>query len=280
VAEHGGLADGLRGRAPGSVAADVGPTATSSRVKVRVQGVSKGFATKGGAVLPVLDELTLEVRAGETVCFVGPSGCGKSTLLFLIAGFARPDAGRILIDAQEVDGPSPKRIFVFQEYGIFPWFTVWDNIGFGIRGVPFEQKHRIVTRYIEMLGLTGFERAYPHELSGGMKQRVAVGRALAVDPDVVFMDEPFGALDSLTRLRMRAELVQIQERERKTILFVTHDVDEAVQIADRVFVFGPRPARLRETIEVPILHPRDPESEPMIDLKRRVLAALGVSDRV
>jgi ABC-type nitrate/sulfonate/bicarbonate transport system ATPase subunit len=222
----------------------------------------------------------LTVRDGEFLCLLGPSGCGKSTLLNIIAGFERPSSGRVTIDGEEVVRPDARRVFVFQEYGIFPWASVFDNIALGLRKLPRAEQARIVQATIDLVGLQGFEKAYPFELSGGMKQRVEVARALAVSPDVIYMDEPFGALDSLTRLTMRAELIRIWQAERKTILFVTHDVDESIQLADRIVVFSARPGRIREVVTVGMPHPRDLGSAAYGAIKNRLYEMLGVSHAV
>jgi ABC-type nitrate/sulfonate/bicarbonate transport system ATPase subunit len=175
-----------------------------------------------------------------------------------------------------VNGPDPRRVFVFQEYGIFPWMTVWDNIAFGLGKRPFAEKLEIVRHYVELVGLQGFEKTFPQQLSGGMRQRVAVARALAVKPDVIFMDEPLGALDSLTRLKLRAELLRIWQEERPTILLVTHDVDESVQLADRVVVFSPRPGRILEIVPIEQEHPREFGSHEYTEAKNRLYELLGV----
>ena len=243
--------------------------------KVVIEGVSKQF-TRRGQPLSVLEGIDLTVNEGELVCLLGPSGCGKSTLLNIVAGFEPPSSGRVLIDGEAVSGPSRKRVFVFQEYGIFPWASVWDNVALGLRDRPRAEQHAIAQRTIDLVGLTGFERSYPMELSGGMKQRVEVARALAVSPDVIYMDEPFGALDSLTRLTMRSELIRIWEQEKKTILFVTHDVDESVQLADRVVVLSARPGRIADVVEVGLPHPRDLGSPEYGAVKNRLYELLGV----
>ncbi len=254
--------------------------ASSRPAKIRVRDVHKTFRTKKGDV-SVLDGVDLEVREGEFVAIVGPSGCGKSTLLNCIAGFERFDSGAIEIDGAPVVEPTRKRVFVFQEPGIFPWFSVWDNIGFGLgRKMSFEQKNEIVMKYIELVGLTGFERAYPSELSGGMKQRVEFARALAVDPDVLFLDEPFGALDAFTRIEMRREIVRIWKTTGKTCLLVTHDVEEACELADRVAVMTRRPARIQEVVENVIPRPRDPDSDEFRAMKDHIFGTLGVERRV
>jgi len=244
--------------------------------KVVFEGVHKVFETSGEP-LEVLSGIDLEVREQEFVCFLGPSGCGKSTLLNIAGGFERPTSGRVTIDAQEVHGPNPRRVFVFQEFGIFPWASVWDNVVLGIRDRSKDEQHSIAEEVINLVGLKGFERSYPMELSGGMKQRVEVARALAVDPDVIYMDEPFGALDSLTRLTLRAELLRIWKESQKTILFVTHDVDEALQLAQRVVVFTPRPGRIADVVDVNLEHPRDIGSVAYGELKNRLYQLLGVS---
>jgi len=250
-----------------------------TRPKVVFEGISKVFGKKGEDLL-VLDDVDLTVSEGEFVCLLGPSGCGKSTLLNIAAGFEQPSEGRVRVDGEEVAGPDPRRVFVFQEYGIFPWASVWDNIVLGIRHQTKEEQHEVAQGVIDLVGLTGFERAYPMELSGGMKQRVEVARALAVSPDVIYMDEPFGALDSLTRLTMRAELIRIWTERRPTILFVTHDVDEAVQVAERVVVLSARPGRIADIVDVDMSHPRDLGSPEYGRIKNRLYELLGVSNQV
>jgi ABC-type nitrate/sulfonate/bicarbonate transport system ATPase subunit len=244
-------------------------------VKVAVRGVSKRFERKGDE-LEALSEVSLDVRTGEFVCLLGPSGCGKSTLLNIVGGFETPTTGTVTIDGEPVQGPDPRRVFVFQEYGIFPWASVWDNVALGLRDRPKDEQHRIVSRYIELVGLQGFEKSFPSELSGGMKQRVAVARALAVSPDIVFMDEPLGALDSLTRISMRAELLRIWQQEQMTILFVTHDVAESIQLADRIVVMSPRPGRIAEIVPVDLPHPRDLGSPEFGRIESRLYELLGV----
>ena len=246
------------------------------KMKVVFEGVSKAFDQQREA-LEVLKEVDLTVEDGEFLCLLGPSGCGKSTLLNIAGGFERPSSGSVRIDGEEVHGPDPRRVFVFQEYGIFPWASVWDNVVLGVRDRTRDEQHRIAAEVIELVGLQGFERAYPMELSGGMKQRVEVARALAVEPDVIYMDEPFGALDSLTRLTLRAELLRIWGERRPTILFVTHDVDEAMQLAQRVAVFTERPGRIAEVVTLDMPHPRDLGSPEYGRIKRRLYELLGVT---
>ncbi len=273
----GGAAAAGPGSGPGALPREA--PAEPGRPKVLIEGLSKSFTTRKGP-LEDLDDVHLSVREGELVCLLGPSGCGKSTLLNIVAGFEDCTRGRVTIDGEEVRKPNPRRVFVFQEYGIFPWASVWDNVALGLRALPAAEQTRIVQATIDLVGLTGFEKAYPMELSGGMKQRVEVARALAVSPDVIYMDEPFGALDSLTRLTMRAELIRIWQAERKTIMFVTHDVDESVQLADRVVVFSKRPGRIREIVTVGMAHPRDLGSAEYGRVKNRLYELLGVRHTV
>jgi NitT/TauT family transport system ATP-binding protein len=249
------------------------------RPKIDVRDLWKRFNGKGGPI-DVLTGVSFQVHDGELVCFLGPSGSGKTTLLQIIAGFEAPGRGEVLVDGEVVRGPSPKRIFVFQELGVFPWLKVRQNIGLGLGSLSPLERKRIVSHYIELVGLAGFEAAYPHELSGGMKQRVQVARALAVNPDVLYMDEPFGALDSLTRLKVRAELIRIWERERRTILFVTHDIDEAIQLATKLIVLTPRPARVQTVVEVSLPRPRDLESPAYLAIKEQICQEMGVPLRI
>ncbi|HEX8128480.1 MAG TPA: tryptophan 7-halogenase, partial [Pyrinomonadaceae bacterium] len=213
---------------------------------------------------------------GEFVCIVGPSGCGKSTLLNIIGGFLRASRGKVLVDDAPVTGPDLRRVFIFQENGVFPWLTVKENIGFGLLDKSAEERERIVSHYVEMVGLKGFEKSYPRELSGGMKQRVEIARALAADPDILYMDEPFGALDFLTRLKMRADLVEIWQRERKTVLFVTHDVEEAVQLSDRVVVMSKRPATISTIIDVKLPRPRDLDAPEYLSIRDEIFEVMGI----
>ena len=226
----------------------------------------------------VLENISAHVSRGEFVCLVGPSGCGKSTLLNIVAGFIPPSSGEAFVEGQLVTGPDPRRIFIFQENGVFPWLTVHENVAFGVRAV--EHRDNIVARYTEMVGLTGFENAYPRELSGGMRQRVEIARALAANPDIIYMDEPFGALDFITRMKMRADLVRIWQSEKKTILFVTHDIEEAVQLADRVLVMSKRPATIQQIIEIDLPRPRDLDSPGYLHKRDQIFRVMGMSLRV
>jgi ABC-type nitrate/sulfonate/bicarbonate transport system ATPase subunit len=230
--------------------------------------------------IDVLQHIDLDVPEGEFVCILGPSGCGKSTLLNIVAGFVEPTSGEVTIDGERVTAPDPRRIFVFQERGVFPWLTAEGNIGFGLFRLPKEERRKRIAHYVNLVGLNGFEHAFPRELSGGMKQRVEVARALAVNPDVLYLDEPFGALDSITRLQMRAELLRIWQTERKTILFVTHDIEESVQLADRVVVLTARPAHIRRIVEIDIPHPRDLSAPRYIQLRDSIFAEIGLAHKI
>ncbi len=224
---------------------------------ISIQNVSMRFPGKRtGEEIAVLEKVNADVARGEFVCIVGPSGCGKSTLLNIVAGFLEATSGEILLEGLPVRRPDPRRIFVFQENGVFPWLNVHENVGFGLRKQTHGKRDRIIARYIDMVGLGGFESAYPHELSGGMRQRVEIARALAANPDIIYMDEPFGALDFLTRLKMRTDLVRIWQSEKKTILFVTHDIEEAVQLADRILIMTARPATIQDVVDVDLPRPR------------------------
>jgi NitT/TauT family transport system ATP-binding protein len=250
-----------------------------TRAKLSADGISVSYALDKGSV-PVLEDISLDVNEGEFVCLLGPSGCGKSTFISTMAGFLAPTHGEIRIDGEVVRGPDPRRIFVFQERGVFPWLTVEGNIGFGLFKLPKAERDRRIAHYVKMVGLQGFENAYPQELSGGMKQRLEVARALAVNPDMLFLDEPFGALDSITRLVMRAELLRIWEAERQTIIFVTHDIDEAVQLADRVVVMSARPARIQQIVEIDIPHPRDISSPHYLELRDGIFQQIGLAHKI
>jgi NitT/TauT family transport system ATP-binding protein len=247
--------------------------------KLEIRGLDVVFPNDGHPI-SVLQDITLEVAEGEFVCILGPSGCGKSTLLNVVGGFLAPSRGRVMIDGEPVSGPDPRRIFVFQERGLFPWLTTEENIGFGLDRVERGERRARIERYVEMVGLEGFERAFPHELSGGMKQRVEVARALAMNPDMLYLDEPFGALDSITRLNLRRELLRIWNAERKTILFVTHDIEESVQLADRIVVLSQRPAVVRRIVEMDLPHPRDLSSRRYLEMRDSICEVIGLAHRV
>ena len=247
--------------------------------KIAVRGVGKTFYTRHRAV-PVLDHVSFDVADGEFVAVIGPSGCGKSTLLGVLAGFERPDVGEVTLDGETVRRPCRKTMLIFQQPALFPWLDLWHNVVLGLDGAPRTVREREAAHYIELTGLVGFERALPHELSGGMQQRAELARALLVKPEVLLMDEPFAALDALTRLRIRAEFLRILQRERHTVLLVTHDVDEALQIADRIIILSNRPAHVQAEFDVATPRPRALLSPPLLALKHAVLRELGVSGLV
>jgi NitT/TauT family transport system ATP-binding protein len=237
-------------------------------ILIRAQAVRKIYRARkrsgSGAKQDTLalDDVNLEVRAGEIVTLVGPSGCGKSTFLDIVAGLVEHDGGTIYVDGKQVDGPGLDRGIVFQGYALIPWKTVLENVAFGLeaQGMPTPERHDIARRYIELVGLTKFEDRTPHELSGGMKQRVAIARALAFNPKVLLMDEPFAAVDEQTRERLQLELVRIARETGKTVLFITHSIDEAVLLGDRVAIMTARPGTIKATIEVPFARSEDKQS--------------------
>jgi NitT/TauT family transport system ATP-binding protein len=229
---------------------------------LEIINVSKTFQNANGERIPAVSSLDLTVARNEFVCVVGMSGCGKTTTLRLVAGLDKPTEGRILVDGRKVNGPTPERCVVFQKYTLFPWRTVRDNVAFGleIRRMNRQDRMARVRKYLELVGLGDYEMSYPFELSGGMQQRVAVARALAAEPKILLMDEPFGALDSRTREILQNELIGIWCNERKTILFVTHSISEAITLADRVVVMT-RPGRIRRLIDIDLPRPRDKNCE-------------------
>ncbi len=229
--------------------------------RIDVQGLTKTFRTIKGETVAAISDLSFAVGENEFVSIVGPSGCGKSTLLYIIAGFIPPTKGAVLIDGLPVRNPGPDRGIVFQEYALFPWRTVQANIEYGLeeKGVARDEVERIVQKYVRLMGLDGFQHKYPKELSGGMKQRVALARTLAYEPDVLLMDEPFGALDAQTRELQQDELLAIWREKKKTVLFVTHSVEEAVYLSEKVVVMTTRPGRIKRVVEIGLdrSHPRE-----------------------
>jgi ABC-type nitrate/sulfonate/bicarbonate transport system ATPase subunit len=239
--------------------------------KIIIDGVSKGFGA-----LSVVENVSMDVRDGEFVAIVGPSGCGKSTLLNIVAGFERPDSGSVRIDGREIRGPSRNGIMITQHGSVFPWLTVQENLLFALSGTSHPDPSHRAHRYIEMVGLSGFEGAYPHQLSGGMLKRVEIARALVVKPEILYMDEPFSALDALMSLRMQTELRRILEEERHTVLLITHDVEEAIFLADRILVLSPRPTRIQASFEVGLAHPRKLSDPRAQELREAILKELGL----
>ena len=231
-------------------------------VKVKIENVVKKYNTRKGEMI-ALNGVNLDIKENEFICVVGPSGCGKSTLLNIIAGLHEPTSGRVLVDGKPVEGPGPERGVVFQQYALFPWLTVLKNVEFGLKlkGITGEQAEAEAMKYIKMVQLEQFVNSYPKELSGGMKQRVAIARAYAVNPEVILMDEPFGALDAQTRTQLQSELLVTWEKEKKTCFFITHDVDEAIILAQKVIIMSARPGRIKEIVDINIPYPRTQETK-------------------
>jgi NitT/TauT family transport system ATP-binding protein len=238
-----------------------GETFGDDRVEgISLQGVTKIFGGDPGQTPVVaVDNVSFRIEAGEFLCVIGPSGCGKSTLLMMLAGLTMPTTGKILKNGHPIEGPGPDRIVMFQEYGLYPWMTVRQNIEFGLeaKGMAAKARAKVSQLYIEMVNLVGFEDRYPHQISGGMKQRVAIARSLAPDPEVVIMDEPFAALDSLTRDLLQEEILQIWERTQKTFVLITHNIEEAIFLGDRVLVMSARPGKIKHIENIDIPRPRD-----------------------
>ncbi len=243
--------------------------------KIEIRDLQKSFPSDKGA-LAVIDNVSLTVDDGEFVALVGPSGCGKSTLLHLLSGFIRPDVGSVMIDGTPLCKPSSRGILISQQGSVFPWLTVRENLAFGLQGRARSEQTQIADDYAAIVGLQGFEYSYPHELSGGMLKRTELARALAVRPEILYMDEPFSALDALMSLRVRNELLRILRTERHTVILVTHDVEEAIHLADRIFVLSERPAKIQATFDVPFPHPRRLSSPEAQQLRIAILRELGV----
>jgi len=246
----------------------------NSAVKVRIDNVVKMFNTRNGEMV-ALNGVSMDIHTNEFVCVVGPSGCGKSTLLNIIGGLATPTSGKVYVDDKEVDGPGPERGIVFQQYALFPWLTVEKNVQFGLKlqGKSQAECEEITHKYLKMVDLEQFAKAYPKELSGGMKQRVAIARAYAVNPEVLLMDEPFGALDAQTRTQLQTELLETWEKEKKTCFFITHDVEEAIILAQRVVIMCARPGRVKDIVDIDIPYPRNQETKMLprfLELKNHI----------
>jgi NitT/TauT family transport system ATP-binding protein len=246
--------------------------------KLKLRNVTKTFTSEEGEIT-ALDNINLEVKLNEFLCILGPSGCGKTSLLRMIAGLDYPSSGEVILDGKKVCGPSPDRGMVFQEYSLFPWKTVLKNVEFGLEILGIPDRQKIAERHLELVGLKGFENSYPYELSGGMKQRVAIARALATDPAILLMDEPFGSVDAQTRNVLQKELLEIWKRTKKTILFVTHSVDEAVYLADRVAVMSVRPGRIIDCIDIGIPRPRKRTSMEANEIREQLLKLLGSNNQ-
>jgi ABC-type nitrate/sulfonate/bicarbonate transport system ATPase subunit len=249
------------------------------RTKIEVRRLKKSFPSDKGP-LSVVDDVSFSVADGEFVAVVGPSGCGKSTLMNMMAGFIRPDSGAVLIDGAPRSKPNSKGILISQHGSVFPWLTVRENLMFGLNGHAGDSRMQMADHYADIVGLKGFENSYPHELSGGMLKRTELARALVVKPEILYMDEPFSALDALMSLRMRTELLRILAEERHTTLLITHDVEEAIHLADRIVVLSPRPTRIQAVYEVPLAHPRKISSRAAQELRVTILRELGVDREV
>jgi NitT/TauT family transport system ATP-binding protein len=243
---------------------------------VIIEGLSKKYTSQGPSV-PALVDINLTIKQGEFICLLGPSGCGKSTLLKIVAGLIPATSGMVSIDGKAIDGPGPERAVVFQDYALFPWMTVRDNVEFGLeaRKVPAAERRETSAKLLSVVGLSDFADRFPHHLSGGMKQRVSIARALAVDPSLLLMDEPFGALDAQTRQGLQDELLRIWRDYKKTVIFVTHSIEEAIYLSDRIVVMTARPGRIKEVVSIPESRPRDMTGNDMNQRQRQVRAILG-----
>ncbi len=243
---------------------------------IKVKNIDKTFVTEKGQSIHALQGVSLEIRNNDFVCLVGPSGCGKSTLLRIIAGLERASAGTVVFQGQPVTKPDKRLGMVFQEYSLLPWRTVADNVALGLEFAkkPIRERRKVSKRFLDLVGLADFATSYPYELSGGMRQRVAIARALANDPDVLLMDEPFGALDAHTRILLQRELLRIWEANRKTIVFVTHSVDEAIYLADRIMVMSKGPGKIRDIININMARPRNRANLLYGQLSARILDML------
>lgn len=250
--------------------------------KLEIAHLTKSFRRDNSRVIQVIDDVSLTIDSLEFVALLGPSGCGKSTLLRIIDGLMRPDSGEVLINGREIAGPGRERGMVFQGFELFPWRTALENIEFGLQmlGIGRRERRERARHWIDLMGLREFEDSYPHQLSGGMQQRIGIARALAIEPEVLLMDEPFGALDVQTRDLLQDELLSIWQRDRKTVLFVTHSIEEALYLADRVVVFTPRPARIERIVTVPFVRPRDESvktSPAFIEIRSGIWRSLRLS---
>lgn len=239
---------------------------------IKINNVSKTYKNNENVAFKSLENVNLTIEEGEFICLLGPSGCGKSTLLNLMAGFDKPSLGEIFINDSQVKEPSSNYVTIFQNHGLLPWRSVKKNVELGLeaRKISKEERSKIADEYIELVGLSKFSKHHPSELSGGMQQRVAIARALAVDPEIIFMDEPFGALDAMTRMNMQEEISNIWENKKKTIIFVTHDIEEAVFLADKIIIMTPGPGKVKSIIKVPMGRKRDRTSEDFLKIRDKV----------
>lgn len=238
---------------------------------IEIKNASKKFQ-QNGSVFIAFQDVNLSIQKGEFICLLGPSGCGKSTLLNVIAGFDTVTDGSVKIDEKEVTEPSPKNVTIFQNYGLLPWRNVLKNVELGLESkkISKDERRKIAEKYIDLVGLSDFKKSHPKQLSGGMQQRVAIARALAVDPDIIFMDEPFGALDAITRIKLQDDILKIAKEEQKTIIFVTHDIEEAVYLADRIVVMTPNPGKIKSIVNVPIHGLRDRTRGDFLHVRNKI----------
>ncbi len=241
---------------------------------ISIEGASREYLLKDKRTSTALEKVDLSIKEGEFICLLGPSGCGKTTLLNLIAGFDRTTTGLVRVRGEAVIKPSADRITMFQNYGLLPWRTVIKNVELGLeaKGVDKKNRRRIAEKYIELVGLSAYKKHHPRQLSGGMQQRVALARALAVDPDILLMDEPLGALDAMTRMSMQDEIERVWRENKKTIVFVTHDIEEAVFLADRILVMTPSPGKVKSVIEVPLARKRDRTGVDFLKIRDKVFS--------
>lgn len=238
---------------------------------INIENAEKTFL-QNGKNFTAFTDVSLSIDKGEFVCLLGPSGCGKSTLLNTIAGFSPITSGSIRIDNKEIKEPSVDNVMIFQNYGLFPWRTVQKNVEFGLESkkITKEECRKIADKYIELVGLENFKKSHPHQLSGGMQQRVSIARALAVDPKIIFMDEPFGALDAITRMKLQDDILSISKQEKKTIIFVTHDIEEAVFLADRIVIMTPNPGKIKCVVTVPLKGHRERTASDFLQIRDKI----------
>ena len=238
---------------------------------IEVKDACKKFV-QDGKEFTALDHVSLDIEKGEFICLLGPSGCGKSTLLNALAGFEKVSSGSVRIDGREVTEPSIDNITIFQNYGLLPWRNVLKNVELGLESkkVPKEEREKTAKKYLGLVGLSGYEKRYPKQLSGGQQQRVAIARGLAVDPEIIFMDEPFGALDAITRMKLQEDILKISREEKKTIIFVTHDIEEAVFLADRIVVMMADPGRIKSIVKVPLGSHRDRTNDDFLYVRDKI----------
>lgn len=238
---------------------------------IEIKDACKKF-TQDGKEFTALDHVSLDIEKGEFICLLGPSGCGKSTLLNALAGFEKLNSGSVKVNGKEITAPSINNITIFQNYGLFPWRNVLKNVELGLESkkVPKSEREKIAQKYIDLVGLSGFEKRHPKQLSGGQQQRVSIARGLAADPEIIFMDEPFGALDAITRMKLQEDILKISREEKKTVIFVTHDIEEAVFLADRVVIMMADPGRIKSTVTVPLGKHRDRTSGDFLHVRDKI----------